>query len=105
MNALHKTRRDRLLGALTSEFTSSESWTRPEGGLFVWLTLSEGLDSWNLFEAAVAKKVAFIPGEAFAVEGGHKNCLRLSFGNVRTEKIETGVARLAEAVREGALAH
>ncbi|MGA9192568.1 MAG: PLP-dependent aminotransferase family protein [Anaerolineales bacterium] len=105
MNALHKARRDRLLAALESEFTSGESWTRPQGGLFVWLTLAEGLDAWKLFEAAVAKKVAYIPGAAFAVEGGHENCLRLSFGNVRTERIETGVARLAEAIREAALTH
>lgn len=105
MNALHKERRDRLLAALESEFTSDESWTRPQGGLFVWLTLAEGLDAWKLFDGAVAKKVAYIPGAAFAVEGGHENCVRLSFGNVRTERIQTGVARLAEAVREGARAH
>jgi 2-aminoadipate transaminase len=104
MNALHKTRRDRLVAALKSEFTTGEHWTEPQGGLFVWLTLAEGIDSWALFEAALAKKVAFIPGEAFAVEGGHKNCVRLSFGNVRTEMIDLGVARLAQAVREGALA-
>jgi 2-aminoadipate transaminase len=104
MNALHKTRLDLLLAALDSTFTDGERWTRPQGGLFVWMTLAEGVDTWALFEDAVAKKVAFIPGEAFAVDGGHKNCLRLSFGNVRTDMIETGVARLAEAVREGALA-
>lgn len=105
MNALHKERRDRLLDALAAEFGSDGSWTHPQGGLFVWLTLAEGVDTWDLFQAAVDKKVAYIPGSAFAVEGGHRNCLRLSFGNVRTEMIRTGVSRLAEAVREGALAH
>jgi 2-aminoadipate transaminase len=104
MNALHRQRRDALLEALERHFTSHESWTRPQGGLFIWLTLAEGADAWALFQRAVARQVAFIPGEAFAVKGGHKNCLRLSFGNVRTDLIETGVARLAEALREGALA-
>jgi 2-aminoadipate transaminase len=104
MNALHRTRRDRLLGALEAQFTGGEHWTRPQGGLFVWMTLLEGVDAWALFESAVARNVAYIPGEAFAVDGGSKNCLRLSFGNVRTEAIEAGVARLADAVREGALA-
>jgi 2-aminoadipate transaminase len=104
MNALHRQRRDALLEALGRHFTSGEQWTRPQGGLFVWLTLAEGADARALFERAVARQVAFIPGEAFAVQGGHKNSLRLSFGNVRTDLIETGIARLAEALQEGALA-
>ncbi len=104
MNTLHRQRRDALVEALGRHFADGCRWTHPQGGLFVWLTLPEGADAWALFERAVARQVAFIPGEAFAVEGGHKNCLRLSFGNVRTDLIETGVARLAEALREGALA-
>ncbi len=50
MNALHRERRDRLLAALEGEFTGGESWTRPQGGLFVWLTLADGVNTWDLFE-------------------------------------------------------
>lgn len=99
LREIHRERRDELLRALATHFDGLGEWTRPEGGLFVWLTLGPDIDTWELFPAAVERKVAYIPGAAFAIEKGHQNCLRLSFGNADPEKIEEGVARLAEVVR------
>lgn len=99
LRELHRARRDQLLEALDTHFGGLGKWTRPEGGLFVWLTLDADIDTWELFPAAVERKVAYIPGAAFAVENGHRNSLRLSFGNADPAKIEEGVARLAQVVR------
>lgn len=101
LNDVHRRRRDALLNALKRHFSEAADWTRPLGGLFVWMALAEGVDTWDLFHRAVERKVAFVPGSAFAVGGGQQNAMRLSFGNVNETKIETAVARLAEAVREG----
>lgn len=101
LNAVHKRRRDALLSALEEHFSGSAEWTRPLGGLFVWMTLAEAVDTWDLFHSAVERKVAFVPGSAFAVGGGQQNAMRLSFGNVNETRIGTAVTRLAEAVREG----
>ncbi|MFQ5632087.1 MAG: aminotransferase class I/II-fold pyridoxal phosphate-dependent enzyme, partial [bacterium] len=76
------------MAALDSEFTElGASWTKPQGGLFSWLTLPEQYDTWAIFEAAVAKKVPYIPGSAFAVEGSYRNTMRLNFSNATEEKI------------------
>ncbi|MGA9533581.1 MAG: PLP-dependent aminotransferase family protein [Anaerolineales bacterium] len=100
LRRIHRQRRDALLAALEKHLAWEAEWTEPDGGLFVWLTLDEGIDTWKLFERSVARQVAYIPGAAFAVEGGANNTIRLSFSNVTPAKIETGVARLAQVIRE-----
>jgi 2-aminoadipate transaminase len=97
---IHRQRRDALLAALDENLAGEAEWTEPEGGLFVWLTLRKGIDTWELFEQSIARRVAYIPGAAFAVEGGAENTMRLSFSNVTPAKIETGIARLAQVIRE-----
>jgi 2-aminoadipate transaminase len=74
-------------------------WTKPEGGMFVWLTLPESLDARDLFEAALEKKVAFVIGSAFHCDGKGDNTLRLNFSYPEPEQIHTAVARLGEALR------
>lgn len=100
LNAVHRQRCQVMLEALRNHLDDVATWTEPQGGLFVWVILPEAVDTWDLFALAVERKVAYIPGGAFAVEGGHDNTMRLSFGNVRPEAIQEGVARLAEVIRE-----
>jgi len=75
------------------------TWTEPEGGLFIWVTLPEEMDTMALFHDALEQTVIYIPGGAFAVVGGHENTMRLNFSNVTLEDIEEGIQRLAGVIR------
>lgn len=75
-------------------------WTSPEGGLFIWGELPEHYDAVKLLEAAVKERVAFIPGESFFVEGGHKNTMRLNFSNASEDNIREGFARLSRVLSQ-----
>ncbi len=79
---------------------SSVQWTRPAGGLFLWITLPPELDARELLQLAVTKRVAFVPGNAFHAAGGGHNTMRLNFSYCSPQRIEEGIARLAEAVLE-----
>ena len=75
-------------------------WTHPEGGFFVWVRLAGGFSSTKLLQAALAEKVAFVPGDAFyAAGGGEDNCLRLSFSTPTTDEIKEGFERLSQAAK------
>lgn len=100
-NAANCLRRDAMLAALEQHLGGWARWTAPEGGLFVWVTLPEGIDAWDLLPAAIERQVAYVPGAAFAVDGGFRNTLRLNFSNVQPELIPTAVQRLAGVVRRG----
>jgi 2-aminoadipate transaminase len=99
MAEAHRQRSTTLLRVLEQELGDLASWTRPQGGLFVWVTLPPEVDAWELFPRAVEHKVAYIPGKAFSVEGGHANTLRLNFSNLRPGQIEQAVGRLASVIR------
>jgi 2-aminoadipate transaminase len=99
MAQAHRERSGALLGALEQELGDLASWTRPQGGLFVWVTLPPNVDAWELFPRALERKVAYIPGRAFSVEGGHRNTLRLNFSNLRPAQIHEAVGRLAQVIR------
>ncbi len=101
LNRANRQRRDALLGQLEVHFGEDAHWTRPEGGLFVWMTLGPEVDTWDRFRRALDRRVAYIPGAAFAVAGGARNALRLNFSNVGVERMEEAVGRLAEALRAG----
>lgn len=94
IRGVYRQRRDRMLAAMASEFPSDCSWTRPEGGLFVWVTLPTGLSSSALLEEAVSRRVAFIPGQAFFAYGGGDNTFRLNFSNASEAQIDEGISRL-----------
>jgi 2-aminoadipate transaminase len=105
---VYRQRRDVMLAAMTRHFPAGVHWTRPEGGLFLWVTLPEQVDSAAVLEQAVAQKVAFVPGGPFYPDAGGHNTMRLNFSNAQPEQIETGIRRLGrvltEALREaGAL--
>jgi DNA-binding transcriptional MocR family regulator len=74
-------------------------WTKPKGGLFLWVTTPECLDCQDFFEDAVKEKVAFVPGTSFFAEGGGHNTMRLNFSNATPEKINEGISRLAKVIK------
>jgi len=100
LNATNRERQAAMLAALEERLGDAAHWAAPEGGLFVWVTLPEGVDTWAMFQSAVDRRVAYIPGAAFAVNGGHANTLRLNYSNVKPEMIREGIRRLAAVVRE-----
>jgi 2-aminoadipate transaminase len=99
LNRANRERRDALLAELEKHFGEDAHWTRPEGGLFVWMTLEGQVDTWQRFRRALDRKVAYIPGSAFALDGGARNALRLNFSNVPPGRIPEAVGRLAAALR------
>lgn len=96
----YRRRRDAMLAAMAEHFPEGVHWTRPAGGMFLWVTLPEGVNARHVLDAAIARKVAFVPGEHFHAEGGAVNTMRLNFSNATPDMIHEGIARLADAVRE-----
>jgi len=100
LNAANLARRDAMLAALDRELGGAANWTTPEGGLFVWVTLPDGVDTAELFQVALSRQVAYIPGVHFSADGGFANALRLNYSNAAPEKIHEGVRRLAGVIKE-----
>jgi DNA-binding transcriptional MocR family regulator len=101
LRAAYRARRDAMLRALEAHMPEGVAWTRPAGGMFVWLTLPDGLDGAHILERAVAEaRVAFVPGEAFFPDRSVKNALRLSFSLNHPAEIEEGVRRLGRLLQE-----
>lgn len=98
LNHHNRERRDALLSALDEYFADIAHWTIPQGGLFVWMTLPEHIDTWTMFDDALAQNVAYIPGGAFSVNKGHKNTLRLNFSKLPPEQLREGVFRLHQVI-------
>ncbi len=94
----YRPRRDAMLEALEEYMPEGVEWTKPDGGMFIWVTLPEGIDTKLMMEKAVAKGVAYVPGEAFFAHRDVKNTMRLNFTYVPEEKIREGVKRLAEVI-------
>ena len=100
LNALYRKRRDLMLSLLEREFPEGASWTHPDGGLFLWVTLPEHIDTAKIMPEVVARKVAYIPGHSFFAAGGVTNTLRLNYSNSNEEKIVTGMKLMGEVLRE-----
>jgi 2-aminoadipate transaminase len=99
ISAEHRTRCDTLLDALGEHLGDVARWSKPDGGVFVWAYLPEQLDTTEMFQRAIERKVAYIPGAVFSVDGSTKNAVRLNFSNVKPDAIREGVKRLSEVVR------
>lgn len=97
---VYSERRDLMLEMLERHFPPEARWTRPRGGLFLWVTLPEGIDTAELLPVAVEHNVAFVPGMAFHPGGGPSSSFRLNFSSSTPEQIETGMRRLGEVVAE-----
>ncbi len=101
-------RRNVMLAALEKAFPDPSlgvRWTRPQGGLFLWATVPEWMDTAELLKEAVREKVAFVPGAAFFPCGGGHNTMRLNFSHAADDHIEEGIARLGRAVLKQIEAH
>jgi 2-aminoadipate transaminase len=95
---MYRQRRDAMLAAMDRYFPEGVTWTQPQGGLFLWVKLPEGMDSEELLEEAIKQKVAFVPGTAFYADGRGHDALRLTFSNCPTDMIEEGIRRLENAI-------
>jgi 2-aminoadipate transaminase len=89
-----------MLGALERELPPGSSWSEPGGGMFMWVRLPGQVDTSELLPRAVERRVAFIPGSAFTGDGQARGCMRLNFATMPEAKIEEGMRRLGELVRE-----
>ena len=97
---IYKERRDVMLAAMDSYFPSGVDWTQPQGGLFLWGTLPENINSADVLKIAIEKKVAFVPGAPFYPCGGGNNTMRLNFTNATPDKIREGIIRMGKAIQE-----
>ncbi len=97
---LYRGKRDFMLSCFDKYMPEGVKWTRPEGGLFLLLSLPEGYDTSELFQVAIKNNVAFVTGEVFHCDGSGKNTMRLNFSYASMEQIEEGVKRLATAIKD-----
>lgn len=99
LRKVYKERRDAMLQAFEDFMPEGTTWTRPQGGLFLWLRLPEGCNTTQMFPIAVEEKVAYVPGEPFYPNGGPSNTMRLNFSACNPETIRIGVERLSRMVK------
>ncbi|MBP5172660.1 MAG: PLP-dependent aminotransferase family protein [Bacteroidales bacterium] len=92
---LYRGKRDHLLSLLEKYMPDGVTWTHPEGGLFLFLTLPEGYDTVALYDRALAAGVAYVAGSFFYVDGSHRNTMRLNFSFLDTSRMEPGIKLLA----------
>jgi 2-aminoadipate transaminase len=97
---LYRARRDIMLEALAEHFPPESTWTRPQGGLFLWATLPDYIDTSDLLARALQENVAFVPGRAAFLDGRGASSMRLNFSGVSDDDIREGVRRIGEVVRE-----
>lgn len=96
----YRRQRDCMVSMIRKYLPPEVSFTRPDGGMFLWVTLPEGCSSVDLFELAIKKKVAYVPGAPFYVDGGGLNTMRLNFSNADEPDIEEGIRRLGACLDE-----
>jgi 2-aminoadipate transaminase len=99
LRGIYKARRDAMLESLGEHCAGLCSWTRPEGGFFIWVHLEPEVDPVRLREAAHAAGVLFLPGSACFASGRGEDYLRLAFSLQEPERIREGIARLGAAMR------
>ncbi len=95
----YKEKKEVMIAAFEKYMPEGVTWTEPEGGLFLFVTLPEYMDAEKLFPKAIEKKVAFVIGSVFHCDGSGKNTMRINFSYVNKEKNLEGVKRLAEVIK------
>jgi 2-aminoadipate transaminase len=97
---IYRERRDVMVKALRDNFPAEATWTEPEGGLFIWATLPDYIDTSDLLAKALRADVAFVPGQAAYVDGRGRHSMRLNFSGVTADEIREGVRRIGEVIGE-----
>ncbi|MDD2774204.1 MAG: PLP-dependent aminotransferase family protein [Elusimicrobiales bacterium] len=97
---IYKAKKDHMLAALARHMPEGVTWTKPEGGLFLWLRLPETMDGDDLFSEALKENVAYVVGSAFHCDGAGRNTMRLNFSYSTPEKIDEGIKRLATVFKK-----
>jgi 2-aminoadipate transaminase len=100
IRATYKERRDVMLETMDEIWPAGTSWTHPQGGMFLWGVLPQGMDSAEVLKMAIEKKVAFVPGFAFHANGGGHNTMRINFSYSKPDVIREGTTRLGLLLRE-----
>jgi 2-aminoadipate transaminase len=100
LTEIYRGRRDTMLDALADHFPPQAEWTRPSGGLFIWATLPDFIDTTDLLARALQDNVAFVPGEAAFLDGRGRNAMRLNFSGSDEDAIREGIRRIGEVVTE-----
>ncbi|EJJ28980.1 aminotransferase-like domain-containing protein [Rhizobium sp. CF142] len=99
VRAVYSQRRNSMLAALEKYMPAGTSWTKPEGGMFIWVTLPEGMDGAKLLTKSLeGAKVAFVPGQAFFADGSGANTFRVSFSCANDQMIDEGISRLGRLI-------
>ena len=99
IRSAYRVRRDAMLEALQAHMPEGVSWTKPEGGMFIWVTLPDMLDGADLLKQSLeSERVAFVPGHAFFADGSGRNTLRLSYSTSTEGKIAEGIERLGQLI-------
>jgi len=96
----YKSQCEAMLGSITRHFPAEAVTTKPEGGMFVWVTMPESFSTVKFFDVAIKQKVAFVPGVPFYVNGGGSNTMRLNYSCSDADTIEEGIKRLGTLMRE-----
>lgn len=97
---IYRTRRDTMIAAMSEHFPHGASWNKPTGGLFVWATMPDVLNTEDLLAKALLKGVAFVPGTAAYVDGRGASSMRLNFSGVKEDEIIEGIRRIGAVARE-----
>jgi 2-aminoadipate transaminase len=97
---LYRGRRDAMIEALREHFPAQATWTEPEGGLFLWATLPDYIDTSDLLAKALRENVAFVPGQAAFVDGRGGSSMRLNFSGVDDAEIREGIRRIGKVIAE-----
>jgi 2-aminoadipate transaminase len=100
LTEIYRARRDTMLDALADHFPPQAEWTRPSGGLFIWATLPDFIDTTDLLARALRENVAFVPGEAAFLDGRGRSSMRLNFSGSDEDAIREGIRRIGEVVTE-----
>lgn len=100
IKALYQKQAQAMMDAMDAYFPEGVQYTRPHGGMFLWVTLPEGISAMSLFPKALEKKVAFVPGDPFYIDMQNVNTMRLNYTNAACETIREGIRRLGEILKE-----
>ena len=100
LTEIYRVRRDTMLDALAESFPAQAEWTRPGGGLFVWATLPDFIDTTDLLARALRDNVAFVPGSAAYLDGRGHSSMRLNFSGADEQGIREGIRRIGEVIKE-----